>query len=196
MKWIGLTGGIGTGKSTVAKVLRDLGVPVIDADVLAREAVAPGSEGLKFVVQAFGESVLNPDGSLNRQKLAEMVFGNVANRELLESGLHPIIQMLRTREKLAAEGSGAEVAVYDVPLLFEKDMDREFDETWVVYCDPDKQIERLQTRTHWPIDEIRKRISAQIPMPEKLARANFKINNNGTELETKQQVIELLRSRS
>jgi dephospho-CoA kinase len=120
MKWLGLTGGIASGKSTVAKILRELSVPVVDADELSRQAVRPGTAGLKKIKSQFGAIILNSDGTLNRGALGKIVFGSQEKLHLLEAILHPEIQELRAQERRRLEREGTLIAFYDVPLLFEK----------------------------------------------------------------------------
>lgn len=120
MKWIGLTGGIASGKSTVAQLLRDAQIPVIDADEIARGVVAQGGEGLTKVVSHFGQQILNSDGSLNRKKLGQKVFGRPEELRVLENILHPLVKAETTRRRQSLEQQNLPVAIYDVPLLFEK----------------------------------------------------------------------------
>ena len=134
MQWIGLTGGIATGKSTAAEILRKLGYPVIDADAVSRQAVGPGTMGLQEVVRTFGQDVLLADGSLDRKKMATAVFDNPQLREKLEIILHPLIQAEVARQRQELEKNGHQLAIYDVPLLFEKNLDNQFDQIILVYA--------------------------------------------------------------
>ncbi len=177
MLWIGLTGGIATGKSSVAKILREMGYPVVDADELAREVVRPGSPGLKAVVQTFGPEILETSGTLNRQALGQIIFADEAKREKLEEILHPLIQDLRSREKLKLEQSDVVLAFYDVPLLFEKKMGAEFDYTVLVYASAKFQRSRIAERNKLSEPEISRRLTAQIPIEEKVKMANYVIFN-------------------
>jgi dephospho-CoA kinase len=178
MRWIGLTGGIATGKSTVSKILRDLGLPVVDADVLARVAVQAGSEGLKKIVSHFGNDILTEQGELNRQKLGEIIFRNEEKRLLLENILHPTIQELRAKERRNLEQQGCEIAFYDVPLLFEKNLSSEFDATVLVYSKESEQRSRLKERDGLTDEQIEMRLKSQMPIDEKLKKANFVIFNH------------------
>lgn len=179
MKWVGLTGGIATGKSTVAKILRDQGLPVIDADSLAREVVAPESDGLKKVVSAFGRGVLSSDGSLDRAALGKIIFSDLDQRLKLESILHPLIQERKNSERLRLEREGAILAFYDVPLLFEKNLENDFDATVLVYSSPGEQRARLRERDALSDEQIEARMNSQLPIDDKVKRANFVIFNRG-----------------
>ncbi|MCA9556315.1 MAG: dephospho-CoA kinase, partial [Myxococcales bacterium] len=135
MRVVGLTGGIGSGKSTVAAILRALGAVVIDADVLAREAVAPGSPGLAEVVARFGPDILDPDGALDRRALGRHVFKDAAARADLNAIVHPRVGQLAAERIQAARDAGAPLVVYDVPLLYESGLEAGFEAVIVVYVD-------------------------------------------------------------
>ena len=192
MKWIGLTGGIATGKSTVAAILRDLGRPVVDADVLAREVVRLGSPGLSAIIKAFGQGVLTSTGELDRRKLGQIVFSDFDKRERLESILHPLIQAKRAEERRALERQGCELAFYDVPLLFEKNMEGEFDSTILVYSTRELQEKRLRENVKLSDGEIVRRLEAQLPIDQKLKRATHVIRNESSIAELRRQVKELV----
>ncbi len=199
MKWVGLTGGIATGKSTVTDLLRQLGYNVIDADVVAREVVAPGSSGLKSVVSEFGTAVLGMDGSLDRKKLGTLVFSNVLKRKKLESILHPLIQQRVQILKNEIVQKGATLAFYDVPLLFESELESQFDFTIVVSADSELQINRLMQRDHLDEQHAVQRIKAQMPISEKIKRASFVIHNNSNLSDLKaqlEQVLEKIKNQS
>lgn len=188
----GLTGGIGSGKSTVARLLRERGVPVVDADELAREAVAPGSTGLAEVVDAFGPGVLGPDGALDRQKLGDLVFADPAARKRLNAITHPIVRQLSQDRFLALAAQGVELAAYDVPLLFEVGLDAVLKPTVVVASSEAKQIERVRARDGLSEAAARARIAAQLPLDEKRRRADHVLENDGTLAELEQQVDALV----
>ena len=178
VKWIGLTGGIATGKSTAANMFRELQIPVIDADQLARDAVRPGTRVFDDVIHAFGRSVIGPDGGLDRKALGDHVFGNSDRMRVLEQIIHPEVRRLQkeVREALAAEGSH-DIAIYDVPLLFEKNLDGDFDATVVVVCDSATQLKRLMERNGLKEADAVKRINSQLPIADKIKRADFVVDN-------------------
>ncbi len=177
MKWVGLTGGIATGKSAVAKILRELGYPVVDADVLARTVVKPGSKGLKSVTQVFGPEIILSNGELDRSTLGQIIFSDPAKRIQLEEILHPLIQEQRAHERRELERNETEIAFYDVPLLFEKNMQDEFDATVLVYAKPEVQKSRLSERDKISADEVERRLAAQMPIDEKVKLAKYVIIN-------------------
>jgi dephospho-CoA kinase len=192
VKLIGLTGGIATGKSTFAAALRALGAPVIDADGLARAAVAKGTPGLAEVVAAFGEGVLGPDGELDRRRMAERIFADPGARARLESIVHPRVRALfqQERERLAAEGNA--VAFYDVPLLYEVGLDREVDLVIVVWAPREAQVARLVARDALTRSQAEARLAAQIPIDEKAARADVVVVNDGDRAELAGKAARLL----
>ena len=189
LKWIGLTGGIATGKSTFSKILRDLGWPVVDADTLARKVVAKGSPGLKSIVAKFGEDVLNTQGELDRKSVGKLIFEDQEKRLLLESILHPLIQVERNKEKRKLEETQVEIAFYDVPLLFEKEMKDEFDATVLVYAKPEKQKERLRLRDNLSDVDIDRRLNSQMPIDKKMKLADYVVFNEGSEFDLKSNAL-------
>lgn len=192
MKWIGLTGGIATGKSTVAAVLRRLGIPVVDADEMAREVVAPGSPGLSEVKKRFGAEVITAEGALDRSRLGQLIFSDPKARADLEGILHPMIRqrVKILRQELAEQGH--RLAFYDVPLLFEKNMEKQFDGIVVVSCSPEEQKSRLMKRSGLTAEEAELRISQQWPLKSKIAGATWVIDNStGSDVEA--QVRDLLK---
>jgi dephospho-CoA kinase len=178
VKRIGLTGGIASGKSTVSERLAELGAVVIDADLLAREVVRPGTPGLAAVVRQFGNDVLTGDGSLDRQALARRVFDDDAARRRLEAVIHPLVRQ-RTAEIEAALPRDA-VVVHDIPLLVESGQDALFDAVVVIDVDEDVQRRRLRELRHMPDDEAVGRIAAQTSRERRLAAADAVIVNNGS----------------
>jgi dephospho-CoA kinase len=173
---VGLTGGIGSGKSEVARLLAEHGAVVIDADALAREAVAPGTPGLAAVVEEFGADVLAPDGSLDRAKLGAVVFADAAQRAKLEAIVHPYVG-LRSAE-LMADAADDAVVVYDVPLLAEKQLQDGFDVVVVVDVSAETQVRRLAATRGMPEAEVRARIAAQASREERIAVADVVIDND------------------
>ncbi len=191
MRRIGLTGGIATGKSYVAQRLRAAGVPVIDADRLARDAVAPGSDGLAAVVARFGAGVLRADGGLDRKALAAIVFDDVAARRDLEAIVHPRVRAA-TAAFFDALPPATPIAVADIPLLFEANRQPDFDEVVVVACDPGTQVERVMARDGATRAEAERRLAAQWPIADKVARADHVIRTDGTLADTDVQVEALV----
>ena len=180
MKVIGLTGGIASGKSTAARLLGDLGAPVIDADQLAREAVRPGSDTLAAIVAAFGAEVLRDDGALDRVALGKQVFAAPDARRMLESIVHPEVRRLAQLKLQALKASGAQVVFYMAPLLIEAGADTLCDEIWVVDVDDTTQLQRASARDGMSGEEAQQRVSAQMPPAEKARRGDVVIDNRGT----------------
>jgi dephospho-CoA kinase len=175
---VGLTGGIATGKSTLARALRELGVPVIDADALARQAVAPGTAALAEVVREFGPEVLGADGALDRARMAALVFADPVARARLEAIVHPAVREATRRETAALATAGRDLAFYDVPLLYEVGLDRDFDAVVVVWAPREQQRARLQARDGMAEADAEARLAAQLPVDEKAARADFVVRND------------------
>ncbi len=186
-----LTGGIATGKSHCLARFVALGVPVIDADVLAREAVAPGSAGLRAVVERFGAHLLKADGTLDRAALGAIVFADRTARGQLEAIIHPEVRR-RIGEWFAQLPLGVAVAIADIPLLFETGQEYDFDRVIVCACDPAVQIRRVVARDGLSEEDARKRVAAQWPIEEKAARADYVIRTDGTFAETDAQVTSAL----
>ncbi|MGL6145929.1 MAG: dephospho-CoA kinase [Macrococcoides caseolyticum] len=175
MTVIGLTGGIASGKSTVANYLKENGFAVIDADIAARQAVEKGTEGLRKVAQTF-PGVLNEDGTLNRKALGTIIFNDKAQRDSLNEIVHPIVRRLMDEEKTAALSEG-KVVVMDIPLLYENELEHTVDEVWVVYVSYDIQKMRLMKRNELSESEADARINSQMSMDEKRDKADIVIDN-------------------
>lgn len=192
VKRVGLTGGIATGKSYVRARFEALGVPTLDADTVAREAVAPGTEGLAQVVRRFGAGVLAPDGSLDRRALGAIVFADPSARRDLEQIVHPVV---RVRTEAWFQGLDAvrhPVAVADIPLLFESGQPGAYDAVVVTACDEAEQVRRVVARDHLSEVDARRRIAAQMPTAEKVRRATFVIRTDGSHEDTDRQVHAVL----
>ena len=190
-----LTGGIATGKSYCLARLAALGVPTIDADKLARLAVAPGSPGLAAVIARFGEVMLRGDGTLDRPALARVIFSDRAARADLEAIVHPDVYR-RIRDWFAQLPLTTAVAVADIPLLFETGHEHDFDAVVVAACSADEQLRRLMVRDGMSEADARARLAAQFPIEEKVRRAHYVIRTDGNFAETDaeiQRVFELLR---
>ncbi len=179
MRLVGLTGGIATGKSTFAEALRARGVPVVDADALARAAVAPGSPALAEIVRAFGPGVLAPDGGLDRKRMAALVFADAEARRRLEAITHPAVRRGMAEETARLAAAGHDLAFYDTPLLFEVGLDATLDSVVVVWAPPAVQRSRLATRDGLTPAEADARLAAQLPVDEKARRADFVVENAG-----------------
>ena len=180
MKVIGLTGGIASGKSTAARLLEEFGAPVIDADLLARQAVAPGSPALAAIVAAFGSGVLQADGAMDREAVGRRVFANSEARATLEGIVHPEVRRLARERLRELEESGAQVVFYMAPLLIEAGADTLCAEIWVVDVDEATQEERVMTRDGLSRAEVRQRTAAQMPLAEKALRGDVIIDNRGS----------------
>ncbi len=186
MKTIGLTGGIASGKSTVAELLKGYGFVVVDADVASRQAVAKGSDGLREVQAVFGEEAVLK-GEMNRQYVGQLVFSDAAKRRQLNEIIHPRVREMMEQEKLKALQAGYHV-IMDIPLLFENGLESTVDEVWVVYVPESVQLERLKKRNQLSTDDAAARISSQLSIEDKKARADVIIDNSGTLKELQQQV--------
>jgi dephospho-CoA kinase len=192
---VALTGGIATGKSYCASRLAALGAPVIDADVLARDAVAPGTAGLAAVAARFGGAVLAADGCLNRSALADIVFADPAARADLEAIVHPFVyhRIRQWFDDLESRDPGPTAAVASIPLLYETRREDDFDQVVVAACSRQQQIERLMARDALSLDEARARLASQWPIEEKARRADYVVDTSGTFEETDRQVEDVWR---
>jgi dephospho-CoA kinase len=194
VKVFGLTGGIASGKSTVARRFRALGLPVIDADELARDVVAPGTEGLAAVVEAFGRDVLLPDGTLDRKTLGALVFENPEQRRRLNGLLHPRIAALGAERSAALAASGCPLACYEAALLVENGLAAAFRPLVVVAAPDYVQIARTCQRDGVTEQEAKARLAAQMPLAEKVRQADIVIENTGTLAELQVRADEALRA--
>ncbi len=189
MLGVALTGGIATGKSACLARFAAYGVPTIDADVLAREAVAPGTPGLAAIAARFGAGVLAADGTLDRSALGRLIFSDTKARAALEAIVHPDVYR-RIREWFANLPAGTRIAIADIPLLFETGHNHDFDEVVVAACDPHEQLRRVMARDHLSDAEARARLAAQLPIEEKVKRASRVIWTDRGFAETDRQVAE------
>lgn len=190
---IGLTGGIASGKSLVAERLVELGAALVDADLLARQVVAPGEPALEDIRRAFGDAVIEPDGALKRAALAEIIFHDPLARRKLEAITHPRIAQALMSRAAELRRAGHTWMIYDAALLVENKAQTWLNGLIVVAVDPDTQLERLMARDHLSPAQARARIDAQMPLAEKLKVADYIIDNNGTRPQTLEQVDELYR---
>ncbi len=177
---IGLTGGIASGKSTVLTYFKDKGIPYIDADIVAREVVEPGTEGLEAIVDAFGSNVLHDDGTLNREVLGAIVFHNEEKRQLLNSCLKTHIRNRIMELTSQYEQGNTPILIYDIPLLIEGEWYTMMDEVWLVYVNELTQIERLMSRNGFSEEDALARIKSQMRLDDKRSFADLIIDNNGT----------------
>ncbi len=187
MQRIGLTGGIGTGKSTVSEFLRELGAWIIDADLGAREVVKAPSPGLRRIRQVFGDAVLTDRGELNRGALAAVVFADPQRLRQLNAIVHPLVHMWMARQERAASKAGQDLVIFDVPLLIEGGLHRTMDVVILVYAPQQVQVERLLLKGY-ERPHAMARIEAQMPIDSKRQYADYIIDNSGDVESTRQQV--------
>jgi dephospho-CoA kinase len=189
---VGLTGGIATGKSTVAAMFRDLGCPVVDADVLAREVVEPGEPALADIVREFGTGVLAPGGRLDRKALAAVVFADAGRRRRLEAITHPRIRERLASRLAALAGAGfGGVVIFDAAVIVESGAYRQMDRLVVVIADEATQLARLRARDGLGEEEARRRIASQMPLAEKAKLADHVIDNSGDRAATEARTREV-----
>jgi dephospho-CoA kinase len=188
VKLIGLTGGIASGKSTVAAILRRLGAAVVNADELSREVVQPGTPGWKEIVATFGAEALQPDRTLDRQKLRQIVFNDPGARKKLEAIIHPRVRALAQQRIQEHAAAGAEIVVYEVPLLFEGNLQDSLRPVVLVAADISTQKGRLKERDQLAEAEAEKHIAAQMSLDEKRRRADYVIENDGSLDDLERQV--------
>uniref|UniRef100_UPI0013BE988C dephospho-CoA kinase n=1 Tax=Carboxydothermus ferrireducens TaxID=54265 RepID=UPI0013BE988C len=189
---IGLTGGIASGKSTVSRILQELGFAIIDADRIARDILTPGHPAYQKVIDTFGKNILTEDGQIDRAKLGKIVFGNREKLLVLNSITHPeVLKEIRKKIK-ELTSSGIDWIVLDIPLLFEAKMTSLVDEIWVVYVPEEEQLKRLMARNGFSRDEALARIRAQMPLEEKVKLADVVIDNSGSIESTREQILTIL----
>lgn len=190
---VGLTGGIGSGKSAVSAALAGYGAVVVDADAIAREVVEPGTPGLSEIIAEFGEGVLTPDGRLDRSRLGELVFADEARLARLNAIVHPKVGERSGRLMEEAVASDAEVVVYDVPLLVENGLESLYDVVVVVDTPDEVRVERVSGDRGMPREQVRARMAAQADRETRLAAADFVVDNSGTREDLSDRVAELWR---
>ncbi len=193
MTRVALTGGIATGKSRCLAACAALGIPTIDADRLARDVVAPGTTGLQAVIDRFGRTVLNTDGTLNREALGSLVFADTLARHDLEGIIHPKVYAAISQWFLTLD---APIGVADIPLLYETGREGDFDVVIVAACTPDQQLQRLMARSGLSETDARARIAAQWPLADKVSRAHYVIDTSGTLDDTDRRTREVIRALS
>ncbi|QLK85950.1 dephospho-CoA kinase [Staphylococcus sp. 17KM0847] len=190
-KVIGLTGGIATGKSTVAEILTAHGFKIVDADLAARQAVEKGSEGLQQVKEVFGEAAITDEGEMDRAYIASQVFYDDALRQQLNEIIHPKVREIMAAERDAYLNEGYNV-IMDIPLLYENGLEDTVDEVWLVYASESIQVDRLMARNELSIEDAKARVYSQISIDKKSRMADVVIDNLGTTLELKQNVEKML----
>ena len=190
---VGLTGGVSTGKSTILSYLKELGAFTLSADEASRRLTAPGGEALPAIREAFGEAVFLPDGTLDRRALGEIVFRDPACRRALEAIIHPAVQRQLYDEIAKAGEEGARLAVMEVPLLYETGMDALCGEVWLAYLDGESQTLRLMNRDRLTREQAEVRISSQMPLEEKVKRADVVIKTDKPMPEVQKEVAHLYR---
>ena len=191
LKVIGLTGGIATGKSTVAQLLSAHGFKIVDADIAARKAVEKGSEGLQQVREVFGEAAITETGEMDRTYVGEQIFYDSALREKLNAIVHPKVREIMESEKEQYLAEGHNV-IMDIPLLYENKLEDTVDEVWLVYASESIQVDRLMARNDLSLEDAKARVYSQISIDKKSRMADVVIDNLGTTLELKQNVEQLL----
>lgn len=189
---VGLTGSIGTGKSTIANRFKELDIPVVDADLIARQVVEPGEAAYEQIVETFGEGILQLDKTLDRKALGAIVFQDDTKRKELNAIIHPAIrkELIHQRDQYVDEG--VKCVVVDIPLLYESNLIDYVDKVLVVYVDEEVQLQRVVSRDKSTEKEAKQRIDSQIPVAEKAKQADAVIDNNGTVEQSFQQLDEVL----
>lgn len=187
----GLTGGVGSGKSTVAAMLREEGIPIVDADELSRQVTSAREPVLAELAREFGSSVLSANGELDRAQLASIVFSDEAARHKLNGLLHPRIASAAQQEFEKLGASGHSLVGYEVPLLFETNQEKRYRPAVLVACSEEEQLSRASQRSHWSREETLKRIRAQMPLDQKRERADWIVENSGDWGELRAQVKKL-----
>jgi dephospho-CoA kinase len=188
---IAITGGAGSGKSTVARMFEELGAEVLDADQVARDAVAVGAPAWQELRRLFGADFFNLNGTLNRSKLAQKVFADPDARRALDALIHPLVAQELQSKVADLEGRGVDLVLVEVPLLFEAGQEASFDRVIVVTVPQAEQIRRLTSRDHRGTKEIQGILQAQWPLPDKVARADYVVDNAGELSATRDQVKNL-----
>lgn len=191
---IGLTGSIATGKSTIANMLKEYGLPIVDADLVARQVVEPGTETLAKIEESFGADVIKEDGTMDREKVGSIIFQQPEKRQVLNSIIHPAIraEMLRQRDEYIANGEPH--VVMDIPLLFESKLQHFVEKILVVSVKEETQLTRLMERNGFSEEEARARIATQLPIQVKVQGADAIVYNDGTLEQSKEQLDAILKN--
>ncbi|NUM57490.1 MAG: dephospho-CoA kinase [Bdellovibrionaceae bacterium] len=178
MKWVGITGSIGTGKTTVSNLIRSLGYRVLDADLIAKEELQKNSLGYQQIVKQWGSGILGFHEEIDTKKMAQIVFSQPEQLRVLEAIIHPLVQKKVQQIKKESEFRGDLILFYDVPLLYEKKLQNQFDEVILVVASPSIQVARIKKRSQWTDEEIQHRLQAQMSLEEKAKYKNIVINND------------------
>lgn len=194
MRVFGLTGGIGAGKSTVAAMFREAGIPVVDADLVAREVTSPGHEAHRVIIRRFGTGILLPDGRIDRKKLGEKVFSDPALRAALEAVTHPAIAEGIADAVASLESAGHAAAIVEAALIHEAGRRGRFEAVIAVRCDRDRQVARLMDRDGISREQALRRLSSQMDPEEKAGASDYVIDNSGAPDATREQVLALVRT--
>lgn len=189
-----LTGGIGSGKSSVAAIWRDAGLAVIDADVVARQVVEPGAPALAEIAEQFGDAVISTDGRIDRAALASRVFSDPVARETLNGIVHPRVQVEVERQIDELGQAGHTIVAYEIPLLFETGQEQKYQPVVVVSVSPELQLVRAMKRDGAQASQVEARIAAQLPLSSKVAQAQYVIDNSGSREELQRQALSVLSS--
>lgn len=192
MKRIGLTGGIATGKSTVAQLLADLGVPVISADAIVHELYARDLILRQQLIKIFGPTIASPAGMIDRAQLGLRIFGDALARKTLEGIVHPLVRQQITEQSRTHEARGTPLCLFDIPLLFESQYDWHFDAIMVASCTPATQLSRVMKRYRCTHAQAEQRIQSQLPLAEKVARADYVVETEGAIDDTRRQVEHII----
>lgn len=192
MKWTGLTGSIATGKSTAKKLIEGLGISVVDADQISHKLTEVDQLGYQKILSHFGSSILHSDLTIDRKKLGQIIFSDINQKNVLENILHPLIRDEVQNLKKYYEKSGAEICFYDVPLLFEKNMQEQFDHIVLVWCSPHIQLQRLMLRNQLSEVEAKLRMGHQLPMAVKIKQSHFCLDNSSDVEDLNAQVKKLI----
>ena len=189
---LGLTGSIASGKSTVSKMICEFGIPIVDADVIAKQVVEVGQVAYQKIIETFGPKILLENGEINRPALGAIIFNNPERREELNKIVHPEVRKVMLQQSKRLLDEGHRIVILDIPLLFESKLTSLVEKTIVVYVDEENQIKRLMERNKLSEEDAMARITSQIPVSEKVKLADYVIDNNGDLEDTKRQVKDLL----
>jgi len=189
---LGLTGSIASGKSTVSKMISEFGIPIVDADVIAKQVVEVGQVAYQKIIETFGPKILLENGEINRPALGAIIFNNPERREELNKIVHPEVRKVMLQQSKTLLDEGHRIVILDIPLLFESKLTSLVEKTIVVYVDEENQIKRLMERNNLSEEETMARIRSQIPISEKVKLADYVIDNNDTLENTNKQVKALI----